>query len=553
RLAEHLDPEELRDLLAQYQDACANVIEHFDGHIARYVGDGLLVYFGYPQAHEDDAQRGVRAGLGIVEAIKSLNPKFTNPGVDLAVRIGITTGLVVAGDIGSGERVEEKAIVGETPNLAARLQALAEPNAVVIGDDTQRLVEGLFESEDLGPQNLKGISQSVAAYRVRAESSAPSSFEAKAARGLTPLVGREEEIGLLLKRWAEATDGEGQVVLLSGEAGIGKSRIVRAFRDHLEVEPHNRVLYYGSPYHRNSAFYPAIDQLERGLRFQKGDSSRERFDKLDAVLENLGLPLEEHAFPLASLLSLPVNDRYSPLELSPEQLKKRIFESLVAVIESMASQHPVLMVVEDIHWIDPSTQEFISLLMEQLQIDRFFLVVTCRPEFESPWGGYAHITSLTLNRLSRKASVAMIARVTGGKAVPDEVRDQIVAKTDGVPLFVEELTKTVLESNLLEDVGDRYVLLGPLPSLAIPASLQDSLMARLDRLASVKEVAQLAATLGRTFTHELLAAVSPLNDKELQHAITQLMKAELLYRHGLPPDVTYEFKHALVQDAAYQS
>jgi class 3 adenylate cyclase/predicted ATPase len=552
-LAERLDPEELHELLAQYQDTCADVIQYYEGHIARYVGDGLLVYFGYPQAHEDDPQRAVRTGLGIVEAIKDLNPKFTNPGVDLAVRIGVTTGIVVAGDIGSGERVEEKAIVGETPNLAARLQALAEPNAVVIGGDTQRLVEGLFESEDLGPQNLKGISQSVAAYRVRAESGAPSSFEAKAAQGLTPLVGREEEIGLLLERWSEAKDGEGQVVLLSGEAGIGKSRIVRGFRERLEDEPHNRILYYCSPYHQNSAFYPTIDQLDRGLRFEKDDSSAERLNKLDAVLENLGLPLEEHAFPLATLLSLPVNGRYPPLELSPAQLKKRTFQALVAIIESMASQKPVVMVVEDIHWIDPSTQEFISLLMEQLQTDRFLLVVTCRPEFESSWGGYAHVTSLTLNRLSRKASTAMIERVTGGKALPDEVRDQIVAKTDGVPLFVEELTKTVLESDLLEDVGDRYVLSGPLPSLAIPASLQDSLMARLDRLAPVKEVAQLAATVGRTFSYELLVAISPLNDKELQDALTQLVQAELIYRRGLPLDARYEFKHALVQDAAYQS
>ncbi|MFQ5937155.1 MAG: AAA family ATPase, partial [Acidiferrobacterales bacterium] len=552
-LAEALDPEELHGLLARYQDSCADVIQRYEGHIARYVGDGLLVYFGYPQAHEDDAQRGVHAALGIVDTIQELNTKIANPDVNLAVRIGITTGLVVAGDIGSGERVEEKAIVGEAPNLAARLQALAEPNTVVIGANTQRLVGGLFECDDLGSQNLKGISRPMAAYRVRAETSAPSSFEAKAARGLTPLVGREEEIGLLLERWREAEEGEGQVALLSGEAGIGKSRIVRDFRQRLEDEPHNRILYYCSPYHQNSAFYPTIDQLERGLRFEKDDSSADRLDKLDAVLGRLDLPVEVHASPLATLLSLPVNGRYPALELSPAQLKKRTFQALVAIIESMASQQPVLMVVEDIHWIDPSTQEFISLLMEQLQTRRFLLVVTCRPEFESPWSGYAHVTSLTLNRLSRKASAAMIRRVTGGKALPDEVLDQIVAKTDGVPLFVEELTKTVLESDLVKDAGDQYVLSGPLPSLAIPASLQDSLMARLDRLASVKEVAQLAATVGRTFSHELLVAISPLNDKELQDALTQLVQAELIYRRGLPPDARYEFKHALVQDAAYQS
>ena len=552
-LAERLDPEELHQLLAQYQDACAEVIRRYEGYIARYVGDGLLVYFGYPQAHEDDAQRGVRAGLGIVDAIRDLETKMANPNVNLAVRIGITTGLVVAGDIGSGERVEEKAIVGETPNIAARLQALAKPNKVLIGASTQRLVEGLFDCDELGAQNLKGISQAVTAYRVRAESSAPSRFEASATRRLTPLVGREAEIGLLLNRWGQAKDAEGQVVLLSGEAGVGKSRIVRAFRDRLEAEPLNRVLYYGSPYHQNSPLYPAIDQLERRLRFEKDDETTQKLDKLDVVLNDLSLPVADCAPVLASLLSLPIDRRYPALELDPGQLKKKTLEALVAMIQAMSSQQPVLMVVEDVHWIDPSTQELISLLIEQLQSTRSLLLLTFRPEFQSRWGGYTHCTSLTFNRLSRKESAAMITKVTKGKTLPDEVLDQIIGKTDGVPLFIEELTKTVLESDLLKDSGDRYVLSGPLPALAIPASLQDSLMARLDRLAPVKEVAQLAAALGRTFTHQLLAAVSPLDDKELEDALSQLVQAELIYRRGLPPDVTYEFKHTLVQDAAYQS
>ncbi|MFB3086737.1 MAG: AAA family ATPase [Acidiferrobacterales bacterium] len=552
-LAERLDPEELHALLAQYQDTCAEVIHRYEGHIARYVGDGLLVYFGYPKAHEDDAQRGVHAGLDIVEAIRDLKTKIANPNVNLAVRIGITTGLVVAGDIGSGERVEEKAIVGETPNLAARLQGLAEPNAVVIGVNTQRLVAALFDCDDLGEQHLKGISQPVRAYRVRAESGAPSRFEATATRWLTPLIGRDSEIGLLLNRWGQAKDAEGQVVLLYGEAGVGKSRIVRAFRDRLEAEPHNRVLYYGSPYHQNSAFYPAIDQLERGFRFEKDDTPMQKLDKLDTVLGDLGLPIAEHAPYLASLLAIPLDSRYPAAELDPERLKKKTIETIVSVIQTMASQSPVLIVVEDAHWIDPSTREFISLLIERLQSRRLFLLITCRPEFESPWGAHMHITSLTLNRLSRKEGAAMITKVAKGKPLPDEVVSQIVNKTDGVPLFVEELTKMVLESDLLKDAGDRYVLSRPLRSLAIPASLKDSLMARLDRLAPVKEVAQLAAALGRTFTYQLLAAVSPLDDKELEDALGQLVQAELIYRRGLSPDVTYEFKHALVQDAAYQS
>ncbi len=552
-LAERLDPEALHALLVQYQDTCAEVIGRYEGHIARYVGDGLLVYFGYPQAHEDDAQRGVRAGLGIVDAIRELEAKIGNSNVRLAVRIGISTGLVVAGDIGSGERREENAIVGETPNLAARLQAIAEPNTVVIGASTQHLVEGLFDCDDLGAQNLKGISQAVSAYRVRAESGVPSRFEAKATRGLTPLVGREEEIGLLRKRWSEARDGEGQVALLSGEAGIGKSRIVRGFRERLEAEAHNRVLYYGSPYHQNSAFYPAIDQLERALRFKKEDPPAQKLEKLETMLSDLGLPVMEHAPYLASLLAIPLDSRYPTAELDPEQLKRKTIETIVTIVCAMSAQQPVLMVVEDAHWIDPSTRELISFLIERLQSRRLFLLITCRPEFESPWGAHTHITSLTLNRLSRKESAAMIAKVTRGKSIPDEIRDQIVDKTDGVPLFVEELTKTVLESGLLKVAGDRYVLSGPLSALAIPTSLQDSLMARLDRLGAVKEVAQLAATLGRTFSYDLVTAVSPLAEKELQDALAKLVQAELIYRRGLPPASSYEFKHALVQDTAYQS
>ena len=552
-LAERLDPEELHQLLAQYQDTCAEVIHRCEGFIARYVGDGLLVYFGYPKAHEDDPQRAVRSGLGIVDAIKDLRTKFTNPKVDLAVRIGITTGLVVAGDIGSGERREEKAIVGETPNLAARLQTLAKPNSVVIGASTQRLVEGLFDCDDLGSQELKGVSQPVTVYRVRAESGAPSRFEAQAARGLTPLVGREGEISLLLKRWEQAKDGEGQVLLLSGEAGIGKSRLVRGFRERIEAEPHNRMLYYGSPYHRNSALHPVIDQLERALRFEKDDSATRRLDKLDAVLSSLGLPVAQYVPLVARLLALPADDRYPVSELDPEQLKKKTLEALLVIIQTMSAQRPVLMVVEDAHWIDPSTLEFIGLLMQQLQSSRLFLLITVRPEFESPWSTHGQIVSLTLSRLGRKESTALIAKLTKGKALPNEVLDQIVDRTDGVPLFIEELTKTVLESDLLQDAGDRYTLPAPLPAPAIPASLQDSLMARLDHLGSAKEIAQLAATLGRSFEYKLLAAVSPLDQRELDNALSRLVQAGLIYQRGLPPDLTYEFKHALVQDTAYQS
>jgi class 3 adenylate cyclase/predicted ATPase len=552
-LSEQLDPEELRELLSAYQATCAEVVSHLDGHVAKYMGDGVLVYFGYPQAHEDDAERAVRASLEIIAAITSSGSDISPSGRSLAVRIGVSTGLVVAGDMGSGKHVEEKAIVGETPNIAARLQALAEPNTVVISDVTKRMVEDLFDCEDLGPQQLKGISESVTAYRVREGIGAVSRLEAMANRWVTPLIGREEEVGLLIKRWRQTQDGEGQVVLLSGEAGIGKSRIVHGFQERLEGELRNRVLYFCSPYHRNSALYPVINQLERGLRFTRDDSTHQKFQKLEAVLDDLDLSSAEFAPVLASLLSLPTEDRYSPLALSPEELKKKTLETIGTMVEAMASRDPVLTVVEDAHWIDPTTLEVISLLIERLRSARFCLFVTFRPEFEAPWSGQAHVTALALNRLSRKESIAMIAKVTSNKALPAEVRDQIVAETDGVPLFVEELTKTVLESDLLRDAGDRYVLSGPLKPLSIPTSLQDSLMARLDRLGPVKEVAQLAATLGRVFRHELLAAISPLEGSELDKAMSQLVDAQLVYRRGLPPDVTYEFKHALVRDEAYES
>ena len=553
-LAGRLDPEDLREVIRAYQETCAQAVARFEGHIAKYIGDGLLVYFGYPQAHEDDARRAVSAGLGIVEGIAALNRRFDDGReVELSVRIGVHTGLVVAGEMGGGATREIDAIVGETPNIAARLEGLAEPNTVAIGAATQRLVEGLFEYDDLGPQKLKGVSEPVRVFRVRGESAAPSRFEAAAELGLTSLVGREEEIGLLLKRWAQAKDGEGQVVLLSGEAGVGKSRILRAFRERLEDESHSRVLYYCSAYHLNSALYPAIEQLERVLRFARDEGPARKFDKLEAVLGDLGLSVADTAPILASLLSLPLKGRYQPLEFAPQQLKAKMLEASIAVFEAMAAQAPVLMVVEDAHWIDPSTVELLGLLIERLASARVLLVLTFRPEFEPPWSGRPHLTLHALNRLGRKETTAMVAEVTGGKTLPDEVLDLIVAKTDGVPLYVEELTKTVLESGVLEEDGEGHVLTGPLPPLAIPASLQDSLMARLDRLAGVKEVAQLAAVLGRTFRSELLATVSSLGEAELNHALDVLVEVELVYRRGVAPDVSYEFKHALIQETAYQS
>ncbi len=552
-LSERLDPEELRELLTRYQEVCGDVVNRLDGHIAKYMGDGILVYFGYPRAHEDDAYRALRAGLGIVAAFQDPQATIAPPGVDLSVRVGITTGLVVAGDVGSGERIEENAIVGETPNIAARLQSLAEPNTVVVGDATRRLVEGLFELDALGPRTLKGISRPVGVYRVREERGSLDRSQGRTRLRMTPLVGRAEEIGMLLKRWAQAKEGEAQVVLLSGEAGIGKSRMVRDLQERLNDELRNRVLYFCSPFHRNSAFYPVVDQLERALRFVNHDTTQQKLDKLETVLHTLRLPKEQFAPVLASLLSLSPLAGHGAPSLSPEELKKKLQETLMAIVAAMAQRDPIFMVVEDAHWIDPSTLDLIGLLIERLRKDRFFLLVTFRPEFQSPWEDYSHVTTLRLNHLTRKESMAMLAKVADDKSLPDEVRDRIVAETDGVPLYVEELTKTVIESGMLRESDGRYVLTGTLGELSIPTSLQDSLMERLDRLGPTKDVVQLASVIGRSFSHELLAAITPLSADELDQALHGLIESNLIYRRGLPSHVGYEFKHALVRDAAYES
>jgi class 3 adenylate cyclase/predicted ATPase len=554
-LARQLDPEELREVVRAYQDTCAKVIARFAGHIAQYLGDGLLVYFGYPRAHEDDAQRAVRAGLGMVEALEQLNTRLERErGVQLTVRLGIHTGLVVVGEVGGGTRQEQLAL-GETPNLAARLQGIAAPNTLVISAATFPLLGGFFACQPLGTPLLKGQAQPLAVYRVLYESMARSRLEAVGSTGLTPLVGREPEIGLLQERWAQVKDGTGQVVLLSGEAGIGKSRLVQVLKDQVALEPQAWLTpCQCSPYHQHTALYPWIELLERvALRFEREETPQQKLRKLEGFLVQYGLPLAEVVPLFAALLSLPLPAEYAPLPLAPEQQKQQLLHALLTILLRIAAQQPVLLVMEDLHWVDPSTLELLSLLVNQGPTARILALCTFRSDFSPPWTGRAHLTQMTLHRLTRPQAVEMIARIAHGKALPAEVVAQIVTKTDGVPLFVEELTKMVLESDLLEEREERYALTGPLPPLAIPATLHDSLMARLDRLATVKALAQLGATLGREFSYELFQAVALWDEATVRQGLSQLVEAEFLYQQGLPPRSRYLFKHALIQEAAYQA
>jgi len=548
-LSEQLDPEELREVVRAYQERCGQVIDRFEGHIAQYLGDGLLVYFGYPAAHEDDAARAVRAGLGIVEELHDLNTRLPQP---IQVRIGIHTGQVVVGEMGGGRRHEQLAL-GETPNIAARMQGIAQPDTVVISSATCRLVEGLFECQDLGPQDLKGITTPMSLYRVLSESTAQSRFEVAVRTGLTPLVGREEEVNLLRKRWQQAKGGQGQAVTLSGEPGIGKSRLVQELREQVLKEGGIRIEYRCSPYHQNSALYPVIEHLEKVLEFESDDTPAAKLEKLQSTLSAYRFPQTDTVPLLAALLSLPHPEGYSPITVSAQKQKEKTQAVLVAWLFEESEKAPVCCTWEDLHWADPSTLEFSSLCLDQIPTACMLTLLTFRPEFTSPWGTHSYLSQITLNRLGRTQVEAMVEKVTGGKMLPVEVVEQIVSKTDGVPLFVEELTKTVVESGLVKEEDGHYELRGPLPPLAIPSTLQDSLMARLDRLARVKEVAQLGATIGREFSYELLQAVSPLEEVTLQRGLRQLVEAEFLYQRGLPSQARYLFKHALIQDTAYES
>ena len=543
-LSARMDPEDLREVISAYQKCVAETVGRFGGFVAKYMGDGVLVYFGYPQAHEDDAERAVRAGLELVAAVGDLKTHAA-----LQTRVGIATGLVVVGDlIGSGE-AQERGIVGETPNLAARLQGVAEPNSVVIAESTRKLLGNLFELEDLGAQDLKGMSGPLRAWVALRPASVESRFEAMHASALTELVGREEELELLLRRWSKAKTGEGQVVLLSGEPGIGKSRLTAALLERVAAEPHTRLRYFCSPQHTDSALYPIISQMERAAGFTHDDSAQAKLDKLDVVLAQTSTSIENAAL-FAEMLSLPNDGRYPVLALDPQQRRQRTLEALTAQVEALSRQKPVLMILEDAHWADPTSMEAFSRAVDRTRTFGVLLIVTYRPEFEPPWTGRPNVTVLTLNRLGEREIAAMIDGVTGNKRLPESVRHDIIERTDGIPLFVEEITKAVLEAEN-EGATERAVAAIPSPSVAVPASLHASLMARLDRLGSAKEVAQIGAVIGREFPHALIAAVARKAEPELRSALDRLIDAGLLFRQGVAPHAIYLFKHALVQDAAY--
>jgi class 3 adenylate cyclase/predicted ATPase len=546
-LSGRLDPEDMRAVIGTYHRCCTELIGRNGGFAAKYMGDGVLAYFGYPLAHEHDAERAVRAGLALVDAIPKLETAIT--GTSLQVRIGVATGLVVVGDlVGSGE-AQERGVVGETPNLAARLQGIAAPNTVVIAEGTRRLIGNLFELEDLGPKDLKGIGGPIRAWAALRARPVESRFEALRATSLTALVGREEETELLLRRWSRAKTGEGQVVLISGEAGIGKSRLTAALMESLSAEPHTRLRYFCSPQHTDSALYPIIGQMERAAGLRHDDPPRAKLDKLDAVLAQTSTSIEDASL-FAEMVSLPSDGRYPALDLLPQQRRQRTFEALISQLEALTRQSPVLMIFEDAHWTDPTSLEAFGRVVDRIRTLRALLIVTFRPEFDPPWIGQPHVTAVTINRLTRRDVSDMIDRLAGNKLLPASIRQDIVERTDGIPLFVEEMTKAVLEAES-ESAARRTVSAVPSSTVSVPASLHASLMARLDRLGPAKEMAQIGAVIGREFSHELLASVVPKSEAELGLALDRLIQTGLFFRQGVPPHATYLFKHALVQDAAY--
>jgi class 3 adenylate cyclase/predicted ATPase/ABC-type transport system involved in cytochrome c biogenesis ATPase subunit len=545
-LSRGMDPEDLREVISAYQKCVAETVRHLGGFVARYLGDGVLVYFGYPHAREDDAERAVRAGLELISLVTGLKTR-----TPLQVRVGIATGLVLVGHLIPSGESEERGVIGDTPNIAARLQSIAEPNMVVISESTRRLLGSFFQVKELEVRSLKGISGPTRAWAVLQASSVASRFEALHPTSLTALVGRKEEFELLRQRWLQAKSGEGQVVLLSGDAGIGKSRLTAAFVGVLTPEPHARLRYFCSPQHTDSALYPVIRQMEHAAGLKREDTSQARFDKLDELLKRTSTSAEDASF-FAEMLLLPRDGRYPALELTAQQRRRRTLEALALQMEALARSCPVLMIFEDAHWSDPTSLELLGMAVDRIRALKVLLIVTFRPEFEPDWTAQPHVTQLRLDRLAPGEVGAMVNHIVGNKPLPANIRQDIIERTDGVPLFVEEMTKAILEA---ESEGEARLAaaLIPSPAIGVPATLYASLMARLDRLGSAKELAQIGAAIGREFSDALLTAVACKPMAELRAGLDRLTGAGLLLRQGEPPQATYLFKHALVRDAAYST
>ena len=539
-LSARLDPEDFSAIIAGYRRCIAETVARFDGFVARHHGDGAVAYFGYPRAHEDDAERAVQASLALVRAIAALPAKEK-----LSARVGVATGVAIVGDMSDSAISEEHGILGDTPNLAARLQSLAQPGGVIISGRTKTIAGPQFEYLDLGKIEIKGYAKPVAAWQVAGKTTVASRSHALQSSDLLPLIGRDEEMELLLGRWKRARSGEGQVVLLSGEAGIGKSRLTVALLEQLACEPHIRLQYFCSPQHTDSTLYPVIGEMLRAARFDHDDSQQAKTDKLDALLAQSSTPPQDAAL-FAEMLSLPNDGRYPPVEVEPQLRRQKTLKALGSHIEALARINPVLMIFEDAHWTDPTSLELFARAVDLAVSHRLLMLVTFRPEFSPPWIGRPHVTELTLNRLAPCDIDFLIEEVVGNRSLPARIRQDIIERTDGIPLFAEEMTKAVLDAE-----GESEAHRAPTPVVAVPASLQASLMSRLDRLGPAKDVAQVGAAIGREFPHTLLAEVAGRPEAELDADLNRLIAAGLLFRQGTPPHATYLFKHALVQDAAY--
>jgi DNA-binding response OmpR family regulator/predicted ATPase/class 3 adenylate cyclase len=543
-----LDPEDLRTAINACTLYCRETLARFGGTVVHHLGHRLLACFGFPQAHEDDAEQAVRAGLVLTDAIPHLK---TGAGVESGARVGIATGIVVMGELVATHSGQAQRLLGEAPKLAEDLQALAEPGQVIVASSTRQLSGGLFHYRDLGSMAFKPSGERLQAAQVLGLSAVASRFEARHGSAPTPLVGREEELELLLRRWRQTVDGQGRVVLLTGEAGIGKSRLAVAVAERLEGEPHVNMRYFCSPYHQDSALYPTIAQLERAAGFEREDTPETKLNKLETRLAATW-PSGEDAALLADLLSIPTSGRYPSLNLTPQRKKQKLFDAILRQFELLARQRPVLVIYEDLHWADPTSKELLDISVERVRQLPALLVISYRTGFKPHWIDQPQVTCLALSRLDSQDSAALVHRVAGAAALPEEVQKEIVERTDGVPLFIEELTRAVLETAAPEAGATAILSSARASELAVPATLNASLMARLDRLgAAAQEVAQIGATLGREFTYELLAAVADRSEAELRDALERLTDAGLLFRRGTPPEASYLFKHALVQDAAY--